>query len=92
MGQQGQPENERSERPTDTREFLAQWNAATEAHLTVKLTAILHKIGGTVQELDADSAEAYERLAPYVLRALQVAAHPGATVHDAVDFLEAHCH
>lgn len=85
------PDQQQDERPSDTREFLAQWNAATEAHLTVKLTAILQKIGGPIPELEPSSTEPYDALAPYVLRALQVAAHPGATVHDAIDFLEAHC-
>ncbi|HJR43046.1 MAG TPA: hypothetical protein VJ812_13210 [Gemmatimonadaceae bacterium] len=82
--------DQQDDRPTDTREFLAQWNAATEAHLTLKLAGILHRIGGYHPDLDESSTEPYETLAPYVLRALQVAAHPGSTVHDAIDFLEAH--
>ena len=80
-------------RPNDTREFLAQWNAATEEHLTVKLSGILHRLGGYHPELAGteSSSEPYEAIAPYVLRALQVAAHPDSTIHDAIDFLEAHC-
>jgi hypothetical protein len=76
------------DRPQDTREFLAQWNAATEAHLTDRLTEVLERLAKTEKHMRGDGA-AVTVLAPHVLHALQVAATPGATVHDAIDFLAA---
>ena len=78
-----------NDRPQDTREFLAQWNAATEAHLTDRLTEILENLASTNARPGGTTTDAYARLAPHVLHALQVAATPGATVHDAIDFLAA---
>jgi hypothetical protein len=77
------------EPPQDTREFLAQWNAATEAHLHAKLTDILRRLGARELPHEEVPLEIYEALAESVLRALQVASEPRATVHDAVDYLEA---
>ncbi len=77
------------EPPHDTREFLAQWNAATEAHLQAKLTDILRQLGTRELPHEEVPPEIYEALAESVLRALQVASQPAATVHDAVDYLEA---
>ena len=75
------------EPPHDTKEFLAQWNAATELVLTDRLTEILVRL----TELEASDAASpsthVESLAPHVLHALQVAATPGSTVHDAIDYL-----
>lgn len=73
--------------PKDTREFLAQWNAATEAHLTDKLAAILQQLGSGAPPFINVAVEPYASLAPHVLRALQIAADPGATVHDAIEYL-----
>ena len=78
-----------NDRPQDTREFLAQWNAATEAHLTDRLTEILENLASANARPGTPATHAYARLAPHVLHALQVAATPGATVHDAIDFLAA---
>jgi hypothetical protein len=76
-------------RPRDTREFLAQWNAATEEHLTNKLVGILQQLGQHDPRLQGLSAEQCAALAPLLLHALQVAAAPDGTVHDALDLLEA---
>jgi hypothetical protein len=76
------------DRPQDTREFLAQWNAATEAHLTDRLTDVLERLAKVEQRTRSESPDVTV-LAPHVLHALQVAATPGATVHDAIDFLAA---
>jgi len=75
-------------RPRDTREFLAQWNAATEEHLTTKLIGILQQLGRHDSGLQL-SAEQCAALAPRLLHALQVAAAPDGTVHDALDLLAA---
>jgi hypothetical protein len=80
--------DETEELPKDTREFLAQWNAATEAHLSAKLAALLQQLGGQAPPVITVPMEPYASLAPHVLRALQIAADPGATVHDAIDYLE----
>ena len=74
-------------RPRDTREFLAQWNAATEEHLTTKLTGILQQLSQQEPRLHGLTAEHCAVLAPRLLHALQVAAAPGGTVHDAMDLL-----
>jgi hypothetical protein len=80
--------SQQHDRPQDTREFLAQWNAATEAHLTDRLAETLERLARS--EARARGAGADNNLqAPHVLHALQVAATPGATVHDAIDFLAA---
>ena len=76
-------------RPRDTREFLAQWNAATEEHLTTKLTGILQQLGRHEPRLQGLSADQCAALAPRLLHALQVAAAPDGTVHDALDLLAA---
>lgn len=75
--------------PHDTQEFLAQWNAATEAHLTDKLTEILQQLAVGPTGEPSGSSDLFAALAPHVLHALQVAANPGATVHDAIDYLSA---
>jgi hypothetical protein len=80
---------EPTDRPQDTREFLAQWNAATEAHLTDRLTEILQRLAAEDGRRGKVSVGLYAALAPHVLHALQVAATPGATVHDAIEFLAA---
>lgn len=77
------------EPPHDTQEFLAQWNAATEAHLTDKLTEILEQLGASGAGQTSAAPDLVAALAPHVLHALQVAANPGATVHDAIDYLSA---
>ncbi len=74
-------------RPRDTREFLAQWNAATEEHLTTKLTGILQQLSREEPRLQGLTAEQCAALAPRLLHALQVAAAPDGTVHDALDLL-----
>jgi hypothetical protein len=76
-------------RPRDTREFLAQWNAATEDHLTAKLTGILQRLGREDPRLQGLSQEQCAALAPRLLHALQVAAAPDGGVHDALDLLAA---
>jgi|GEM_PF-2144245 len=74
-------------RPRDTREFLAQWNAATEEHLTTKLTAILQQLSRQEPRLQGLTVEHCAALAPRLLHALQTAAAPDGTVHDALDLL-----
>jgi len=76
-------------RPRDTREFLAQWNAATAEHLTAKLTGILEQLSRLEPRLQGLTAEQCAALAPRLLLALQVAAAPDGTVHDALDQLAA---
>ena len=76
-------------RPRDTREFLAQWNAATEEHLTTKLMGILQQLSRQEPRLHGLTAEQCAVLAPRFLHALQVAAAPDGTVHDALDLLAA---
>lgn len=80
--------DETDELPKDTREFLAQWNAATEIHLTAKLATLLQQLGGQAPAIITVPMEPYASLAPHMLRALQIAADPGATVHDAIDYLQ----
>jgi hypothetical protein len=80
---------EPNDRPQDTREFLAQWNAATEAHLTERLTEVLAGLVAAETRRGSAGPDTYATLAPHILHALQVAATPGATVHDAIDFLAA---
>lgn len=77
------------QRRRDTREFLAQWNAATEEHLTTKLTGILQQLSRQEPRLHGITAEHCAVLAPRLLRALQVAAAPDGTVHGALDLLAA---
>lgn len=76
-----------NDRPQDTREFLAQWNAATEAHLTDRLTEVLEQLAVAETRRGTAASDVYATLAPHILHALQLAATPGATVHDAIDFL-----
>ena len=73
-------------RPRDTREFVAQWNAATEAHLTSRLQQVLGDMvaNGVVPNLT--QAE-IERVAPMLVRALQVAAAPDGGAHAAIQHL-----
>jgi hypothetical protein len=66
---------------------LAQWNAATEEHLTNKLTSILQQLAQHEPRLQGLSAEQCAALAPLLLHALQAAAAPDGTVHDALDLL-----
>lgn len=80
---------EPTDRPQDTREFLAQWNAATEAHLTDRLTEILQSLSAAEGRRGKVNNDLFATLAPHLLHALQVAATPGATVHDAIEFLAA---
>lgn len=80
---------EQHERPQDTKEFLARWNAATEGVLTERLTEILDRLTEQEAKAAAGRSTIVETLAPHVLHALQVAATPGATVHDAIDYLAA---
>lgn len=75
------------ERPHDTKEFLARWNAATEGVLTDRLTDILLRLTEPEGQAAAGRLTVIETLAPHVLHALQVAATPGSTVHDAIDYL-----
>ena len=77
------------ERPQDTKEFLARWNAATEGVLTERLTEILDRLTEQEAQSAAGRSTIVETLAPHVLHALQVAATPGSTVHDAIDYLAA---
>ena len=63
-------------RPRDTREFVAQWNAATEAHLVNRLHQVLGDmvVKGVVPNLtEAEIA----RVAPMLVRAFQAAMHDG---------------
>jgi hypothetical protein len=76
-------------RPRDTREFLAQWNAATEEHLTTKLAGILEQLGRQEPRLHGLTAEHCAALAPFLLHALQAAAAPDGTVHDGLELLAA---
>ena len=80
---------EPNERPQDTKEFLARWNAATEGVLTDRLTEILARLTEREAQTVAGRSTLLETLAPHLLRALQVAATPGSTVHDAIDYLAA---
>lgn len=80
---------QRPEPPNDTKEFLAQWNAATELVLTDRLTEILVRLAELEAPEAASPSTRVESLAPHVLHALQVAATPGSTVHDAIDYLAA---
>ena len=80
---------EPNERPQDTKEFLARWNAATEGVLTDRLTEILARLTEREAQTVAARSTLLETLAPHLLRALQVAATPGSTVHDAIDYLAA---
>jgi hypothetical protein len=75
------------DQPQDTREFLVQWNAATEAHLTERLTELLEALSAMHEANDASSVTDYAVLAPHLLHALQIAANPGSTVHDAIEYL-----
>jgi hypothetical protein len=75
------------ERQQDTKEFLAQWNAATELVLTDRLTEILVRLAELEAPDAASRSTVVATLAPHVLHALQAAGTPGSTVHDAIDYL-----
>ena len=69
----------------DTREFVAQWNAATEAHLVHQLQQVLNDMvaKGVLPSL---SQPEIERLAPMFVHALQAAARDGGA-HAAIQYL-----
>jgi hypothetical protein len=73
-------------RPRDTREFVAQWNAATEAHLVHQLQQVLNDMvaKGVLPSL---SQPEIERLAPMFVHALQVAAARDGGAHAAIQYL-----
>lgn len=73
-------------RPRNTREFVAQWNAATEAHLVHRLQQVLGDMvaKGIVPSLT--HAE-IERFTPMLVRALQVAAAREGGAHQAIQYL-----
>ncbi len=73
-------------KPRNTREFVAQWNAATEAHLVHRLQQVLGDMvaKGVVPSLT--HAE-IERFTPMLVRALQVAAAPEGGAHAAIQYL-----
>lgn len=75
-----------SKRIWDTREFVAQWNAATEAHLVYQMQAVLRSLvtGGAIPQL---SEEQSARLAPMLVHAFQVAAAPEGGVPGAIQYL-----
>jgi uncharacterized protein YciW len=73
-------------RPRDTREFVAQWNAATEAHLTSRLQQVLGEMAAKGVVPNLTQAE-IERVAPMLVHALQVAAAPDGGAHAAIQHL-----
>jgi hypothetical protein len=70
----------------NTREFVAQWNAATEAHLVHQMQKVLADLvdRGTAPSL---SQPEIERLAPLLVHALQVAAAREGGAHAAIQYL-----
>jgi hypothetical protein len=74
-------------RPEDTREFLAMWNAATEAHLVHRLTDVLVGLVARNPQTVLISRDQCAALAPHVLRALHAASQPGATAEEGVRYL-----
>jgi hypothetical protein len=76
-----------SGRPTDTREFMAMWNAVTAEHLTHKLTGALQELAQRVPNAPAITAAEAEAMAPLLIHAFQVAAAKDGGVHAAVQFL-----
>ena len=73
-------------RPRDTREFVAQWNAATEAHLVRRLHEVLGDMVARGVVPNLTHAE-IERLTPMLVRALQVAAATDGGAHAAIQHL-----
>jgi hypothetical protein len=73
-------------RPRDTREFVAQWNAATEAHLVHRLQQVLGDMVATGVMPNLTHAE-IERFTPMLVRALQVAAAREGGAHQAIQYL-----
>jgi hypothetical protein len=73
-------------KPRDTREFVAQWNAATEAHLVHQLQQVLDDMvaKGIVPNLTHTEIE---RLTPMLVRALQIAAARDGGAHAAIQYL-----
>ena len=73
-------------RPRDTREFVAQWNAATEAHLVNRLHQVLGDMVAKGVVPNLTKAE-IERVAPMLVRAFQVAAMHDGGAHAAIQHL-----
>ena len=73
-------------KPRNTREFVAQWNAATEAHLVHRLQQVLGDMAarGVVPNLTQTEIE---RLTPMLVRAFQVAAAPEGGANAAIQYL-----
>jgi hypothetical protein len=73
-------------KPRNTREFVAQWNAATEAHLVHRLQQVIGDMvtKGVVPNLT--HAE-IERFTPMLVRAFQVAAAPEGGANAAIQYL-----
>jgi hypothetical protein len=76
-----------SARPTDTREFMAMWNAVTAEHLIHKLAAALEELSKRVPDAPAFGTAGAEVMAPLLIHAFQVAAAKDGGVHAAVQFL-----
>jgi hypothetical protein len=75
--------DEHEARPRNTREFLVRWNAATEEHLVHKAASALARLApGGISEAQATA------LAPFLVRAMQVAAAPDGGAHVGVHYLE----
>jgi len=74
-------------RPTDTREFMAMWNAVTAEHLIHKLAAALEELSKRVPDAPTFGTAGAEVMAPLLIHAFQVAAAKDGGVHAAVQFL-----
>ena len=74
-------------RPSDTREFLAMWNAVTADHLSHKLGGVLQQLTRSLPNASALDEAQSMALAPILVRAFQVAASADGGVHAAVQFL-----
>jgi hypothetical protein len=74
-------------RPEDTREFLAMWNAATEAHLVQRLTDVLVGLVATNPQTRLITRDQCAVLAPHILRALHAASQPTSTAEEGVRYL-----
>jgi hypothetical protein len=70
----------------DTREFVAQWNAATEAHLVNQLQQVLSDMVAKGVAPNLTRSE-IERLTPMLVHAFQVAAAPDGGALAAIQFL-----
>lgn len=75
-----------SKRLWDTREFVAQWNAATEAHLVHEMQGVLGRLEsqGAIPGLTGEQSG---RLAAMLVHAFQVAAAPDGGPHLAIQYL-----